>query len=155
MSNEYISTEVAKIVNDEQYPFPKNLAMASAWILANSKGVNLKVINVSKSSSIADYFILASANNPTQARSMADDLLFQIKKHGQEVLSKEGLADAQWILLDFGDIIVHIFQELTRDIYDLDTLWSESPHEQIPNEYYYGPQANSETDSDKDSENYF
>ena len=64
MSADYVSVEVGKVYNDESLEFPLNMAMSAAWILGNKKGLNLKVFNVSGKSSLADYFVLASATNP-------------------------------------------------------------------------------------------
>jgi ribosome-associated protein len=135
MSKEFVQKEVEKII--AQYGHPKNWAMASAWILGNLKGTNLKVIDVSKTSGLADYFIIASAGNPIQAQSMAEEVAHQAKRLKQGVLSVEGKGGSDWILLDLGDVIVHIFNESVRDIYDLDHLYAENPIVEIPQEYYF------------------
>lgn len=136
MSNEYIDKEVDKVVNQAGFEHPQNLAMATAWILGNFKGLNLKVLEVKRKSSLADYFVMGSATNITQAQSMAQEISYQLKKHGQKILSKEGL-NSDWILIDAGDILVHIFQDSTRSIYDLDGLWSDSTQVEIPQDYYF------------------
>ncbi|MFT6603537.1 MAG: ribosome-associated protein, partial [Bacteriovoracaceae bacterium] len=74
MSVEYVNTEVEKIINDKSFEFPQNLAMAAAWIMGNFKGLNLKVLDTRKRGSLADYFIMGSASNMTQAKSMADTI---------------------------------------------------------------------------------
>jgi len=147
MSNEFVQKEVNKII--KEYESPKNMAMASAWILGNLKGSNLKVLDVSKTSGLADYFIIASAQNPIQAGSMAEEVAFQAKRLKQTVLSIEGKGGSDWILLDLGDVIVHIFIESVRDIYDLDQLYGEAPIVEIPQEYY------SSTPAEKSEEGYF
>lgn len=125
-------------MNDSSYEYPKNMAMASAWILGNLKGVNLKVLDVSSTSSLSDYFVICSATNPTQAQSMGQEVLTQLKRHDHQALSKEGWsADSDWMLLDMGDIIVHIFLETSRNVYDLDNLWTEAKTVEIPQEYYF------------------
>jgi ribosome-associated protein len=147
MSVEYVNTEVEKIVKDTSFEFPLNLAMASAWIMGNFKGLNLKVLDTRKRGSLADFFIMGSASNMTQAKSMADAICVQLKKHEVNVLSKEGLGDAEWILLDLGDIIVHIFLDNTRTNYNLDELWQDAPQITIPNEYYFEEPTDSEDES--------
>src|SRR5690606_703851 len=108
MSSEYINNEVDKILKDKKYPYPLNIAMASAWLLGNLKGVNLKILDVGKQSSLADFFILGSATNTTQAQAMAAEVILQMKRAGHEIVSREGMnSGADWILLDIGDIIVH------------------------------------------------
>ena len=136
MSNPYIDSAVNKIMNDTQLEFPLNLALASCWISAHFKGENLKICDARGKSSLADYFILMSSNNTTQAGAIATEISNQLKKHKANCLSKEGLDTSNWILLDFGDVIIHIFQENARDIYDLDTLWADYPRAPIPGEYY-------------------
>ena len=137
MSEKYIAKEVAKIVGNKQLAFPLNMALASAWILANFKGINLKIIDMQKTSSLADYHILSSTENPTTARAMAESLRFHLKRHDLPVCSTEGVEQAQWILLDCGDIIIHIFQEATRDVFDLDELWQQHLTVPIPQDYYF------------------
>jgi ribosome-associated protein len=145
MSNDYVSTEVSKILKDTTLEHPKNLAMAAAWIMGNYKALNLKIYDCSKSSSLTDFYILASTTNSTQTQSMAEEISHQLKNNGIEARSKEGVGTSEWALIDFGDIIVHIFQDSARDIYDLDHLWRNLPQVNIPNEYYFS------TTSDKPS----
>jgi ribosome-associated protein len=137
MSNDYISTEVSKILKDATIEHPKNVAMAAAWIMGNYKALNLKIYDCSKSSSLTDFYILASTTNSTQTQSMAEEISHQLKNNGIEARSKEGVGTSEWALIDFGDIIVHIFQDSARDIYDLDHLWRNLPQVNIPNEYYF------------------
>ena len=137
MSQEFVAAEVNKIINEESIEFPKNMAMASAWILGNLKGINLKILDTSETSSLSDYFIMASATNLIQAKSMADDIVVFMKKHGLTVRSKEGLQGSDWILIDLGDIIVHIFLEAARSVYALEELWAKAPSVSIPENYYF------------------
>jgi ribosome-associated protein len=153
--NDFVTQEVEKIVNDTEFDFPQNMAMAAAWILGNLKGVNLKILNTKKSSSLSDYYILASANNNIQARSMADAITTQLRSHGCKVLSKEGLDDADWILLDLGDIIVHIFLETSRSAYNLDEVWSSGEVIEIPQSYYFSSEEGEVIGATKDDKGYF
>lgn len=133
----YIDTQVEKIYNDKTLEFPLNMAMSSAWLLGNLKGINLKVLDVSKTSSISDFFVLASASNPTQMRAMADVITKQLSQNGATVISKEGFTNADWLLIDCADIIIHIFLESSRSVYDLDSLWREAKSIEIPSSYYF------------------
>jgi ribosome-associated protein len=155
MSAEFISQEIGKIIKDEKFEFPLNLAMATAWILGNFKGINLKVLDVTKSSSLTDFFVLGSATNPTMAQSMADEILRQMKDHGYEVISREGSKKGDdWILLDFGDIIVHVFLDISRNVYDLDNLWDNATEVEIPNSYYFSSDDEEKSD-DSSGKSYF
>ena len=151
MSREYIKTEITKILEKEE--FPKNLALASAWIIANFKGVNIKIFDVSATSSLCDYNIIATAENTTQAKGMVDEIQRQLKAVAK-MNSLEGVSDGEWILLDMLDIIVHIFQDTTRDVFALEELWLNAPQVEIPNEYYYGPGEELKSSNDP-TENYF
>lgn len=147
--NEFINKNVDEIADNKELDFPLNIAMASAWILGNFKGINLKVLDMRKTTSLADYFVLASATNSSMANAMSDEIGKQMKRKGQTIISKEGLHQStDWILIDAGDIIVHIFDESSREAYDIDNLWSV-PSVEIPNEYYYSDEADSTAGDDK------
>jgi len=136
--NEYVQTEVKKVISNTGYEFPLNHAMASAWIVANYKGENLKIFDLRKSSALCDYSILATAQNATQARAMVDEISANLKDNGASIVSYEGYESADWILLDTGDIIVHIFNGPARDVYDLDLVLARNPQVRIPDEFYFG-----------------
>lgn len=152
MANEFVQKEVSKIFK-ETSDTEKAMALASAWIIANFKGVNIKIYDVSTTSSLCDYNLIASAENTTQAKNMADEVQSNLKQNGAQIKSIEGLSDCEWVLIDAGDVIVHIFQETARDIFDLDELWRELPQLEIPNHYYF---SNPEIEDKKETtENYF
>ncbi len=135
--SEYVTQEVQKIMDDSNLEFPKNMAMASAWIIGNFKGISLKVLNMSKLSSLADYYVIGTATNIVQANAMISSISREFKKLGYNVLSKEGTTDKDWVLIDLGDVLVHIFQDHSRELYDVDNLWIEADKIDIPNEYYH------------------
>ena len=136
--NEYINAEVNKVISNSAYEFPLNHAMASAWIVANFKGENLKIFDLRKSSALCDYSILATAQNATQARALVDEISSNLQHFGAKIVSYEGYEGADWILLDTGDIIVHIFNGPARDVYDLDMIFARAPQVKIPEEFYFG-----------------
>lgn len=136
--NEYIQSEVKKVITNPNFEFPLNHAMASTWILANFKGDNLKIFDMKKSTSLCDYAVVATAQNPTQARAMIDEVSVNLKHQGANILSYEGYESADWILLDTGDIMVHVFTGPARDVYDLDLIYSKNPQIKIPEEFYFG-----------------
>nr|WP_072537405.1 ribosome silencing factor [Anaerococcus mediterraneensis] len=84
-------------------------------------------INVIKldDSSIADYFVIATGNSINQTRALADYIEEALAKEGYEVLSKEGLREGEWILIDANDIVIHLFTQKQRQFYDIDNLWEE------------------------------
>ena len=152
MSQSYIDNEIDKVSRD--YEFPLNLAMSAAWVLGNLKGINLKIFNMQKESSLSDYFVIGSANNATQANAMATEIGRQIKRLGHNLISQEGVRHSDWILLDAGDILVHIFIESARDVYGLDQLWKQNPKEEIPQEFYFSGD-DEKAEENNDEKNYF
>ncbi len=137
MANEYIQNEVKKVITNSAFEFPLNHAMASAWIMANFKGDNLKIFDMRKSSALVDFSIMATAQNATQARAMADEISFNLKNQGANIVSYEGYESADWILLDTGDIMVHVFNGHARDVYDLDMVYAKNPQIKIPEDFYF------------------
>lgn len=144
--NEFVQNEVKKVLGTQGFEFPLNHAMAAAWILANFKGDNLKVFDMKRTSALTDFAILATAQNATQARAMADEISQVLKQNGANLVSFEGYESADWILVDTGDIIVHVFNGAARDIYDLDMVFVKNPQVKIPEEYYFGTPATAKKD---------
>lgn len=95
----------------------------------DKKAFDLDVLSVGDLTSIADYFILASASNERQAAAIADSVVEKLKADlGVRPLLVEGTTPGRWILLDFGDFIVHIFTEDVRRFYGLERLWGDAPN---------------------------
>lgn len=136
--NEYVQNEVTKVITNAEYAFPLNHAMATAWILANFKGDNLKIFDMRKTSALCDYSIMATAQNATQARAMIDEVSANLKNQGAHIVSYEGYEGADWILLDTGDIMVHVFNGPARDVYDLDMIYAKNAQVKIPESFYFG-----------------
>lgn len=83
---------------------------------------DIKIIKL-EDSSVADYFVIATGNSINQTRALADYIEDALYKEGFEIISKEGLREGEWILIDVSDVIVHIFTQKQRKFYDLDDLW--------------------------------
>lgn len=145
--NEYIQSEVNKVITNSAFEFPLNHAMASAWILANFKGDNLKIFDMRKSTSLCDFSIVATAQNATQARAMQDEISANLKNQGASIISYEGYESADWILLDTGDVMIHVFNGPSRDVYDLDMIYARNPQVKIPEEFYFSQAAEAKTTS--------
>ena len=110
----------------------KEMARIAYNALEEKKAVDIRVINIEKVSVIADYFLVASGNNRNQIQALADSVEEALYKAGYQVRQKEGVQSANWILMDYGDIIVHIFDQENRLFYDLERIWSDG--EIIPKE---------------------
>lgn len=97
-----------------------------AALLDSKKAEDIRVINIAKLSALADYFVIASASNSSLAQALSDEVEEMMSKElGIEPKRIEGYQGASWILLDFGDILVHIFYREARQYYGLDKLWSD------------------------------
>jgi ribosome-associated protein len=104
--------------------------MAAAAL--EKKARNPVLLKVTELVSYADYLLILTATSAPQAKAIAEGVMASAKKAGFEVNSKEGLASARWILIDVGDVVMHIFQPEDRDYYDLEALWLEAPRVEIP-----------------------
>lgn len=98
-----------------------------AKLLDSKKGINIKAIQVQELTSIGDYFVIASGSSVPQVKALSDEVEEKLSKLGLEPRRIEGYQTASWILLDYIDVIVHIFLEETRDFYSLERLWSDAP----------------------------
>lgn len=101
------------------------LAKTAVDALADKKGEDIRVIDISQVSVIADYFIIAGGSNHSQIQALCDNVEEQLGKAGCPVRQIEGYDSANWILLDFGDVIVHIFDKENRLLYDLERIWRD------------------------------
>lgn len=93
-------------------------------LLEDKKAQNVVILDVSKYTNIADYFVISTATSATHARALAEYLKDELEKQGHTIDHIEGLEHANWVLIDLTDVIVHIFQEDHRSYYDLEWLYS-------------------------------
>ena len=93
--------------------------------LEDKKAEYIKVIDISEVSVIADYFIIAGGNNPSQIQALSNNVEEKLGRAGCPAKQIEGYDTANWVLLDFGDIIVHIFDKENRLLYDLERIWRD------------------------------
>ncbi len=100
-------------------------AKETAKILSEKKGLDIKVIEISDVSVIADYMVIATGNSSTHVKALADEVEEQLDNMGVSVSHIEGYRSNSWILLDYIDIIVHVFSNEAREYYDLDRLWED------------------------------
>lgn len=90
------------------------------------KALDLVLLDVAGFSSFADFFIICSGKSSRQVQGIADNIERSLKEQGIRPLGVEGRRDGQWILMDYGEVIIHIFYEPVRNFYDLESLWSEA-----------------------------
>lgn len=103
----------------------KLMAKEAILALEDKKAEDIRIIDISQVSVIADYFIIANGNNVSQIQAMADEVEEKLYKAGYPLKQKEGYRNANWVLMDFGDIIVHIFDKENRLFYDLERIWRD------------------------------
>ena len=93
--------------------------------LEDRKGEDIKVIDISQISVLADYFIIANGSNDNQVKALVDSVEEKLGKAGYEAKQREGYGLGSWVLLDFGEIIVHVFDKENRLFYDLERIWRD------------------------------
>lgn len=103
----------------------KELAKLACDTLDDKKALEIKVINIENVSTLADYFIIASGTNHNQVQAMADNVDETLGRAGYEPKQIEGYQNANWILMDYRDIVIHIFDEENRLFYDLERIWRD------------------------------
>lgn len=104
----------------------KTLAEAIAYVLDEKKGHEIKMLFVEDKTILADYFVICTGNSNTQVKALGDEVEFKIGQRGVKPIHYEGRDNGSWALIDFGTVIVHIFDRAARDFYNLDKLWSDA-----------------------------
>jgi len=121
-------------------------ALVEPFITAarNRKVIELTVLDVHELTSVADAFIVCSGRSNRQVTAIADHIVRDLKKQGIRPLSVEGLKDGHWILIDYGDVIIHVFYEPVRAFYDLEGLWADARRIDVPDRSIMTPQTETE-----------
>ena len=103
----------------------KEMARLAFQAMEEKKAHDIRIIRISKISVLADYFLIASGSNKNQVQAMVDNVQEELHKAGYTPKQIEGYNTANWILLDYGDIIIHVFDEENRLFYDLERIWRD------------------------------
>ena len=93
----------------------------------DKKAFDILILDIREFTSIADYFVICSGSNTTQVNAIADSIAHTLAKAGIHYSHVEGATAASWVLIDFGDVVVHVFEEQTRTYYSLEKLWGDAP----------------------------
>lgn len=107
----------------------KEMAMKIAAFANDKKAADILLLNMEGLSPVTDYFVICSASNNILVKAIADNIEDKMAELGVYPAHKEGYADGRWILLDYGDIVAHIFLEEERDFYNIEQLWADAPSE--------------------------
>jgi ribosome-associated protein len=106
-------------------------ALKCAELAFDKKAFDIRALDISRVSSIADFLVIISGASDKQNQAIADSIRTGLKKYGK-VQDMEGVSEGKWIVMDYGDVLVHIFHEPLRRYYDLDGLWSMAPKLELP-----------------------
>jgi ribosome-associated protein len=106
--------------------------LTAARAADSKKAVDLRILDLREITSFADYFVVSTGANQRQIQAIADEVLAQVKALGHSTLGLEGYDKAEWVLIDFGDFLVHVFSEQARKFYDLERLWRAATDVPLP-----------------------
>ncbi len=108
------------------------MALKAVDYALDKKGIDLKLIDVRELSSLTDFLLLVSGRSDRQVQAIAENIRTEFKhNHDTIPLAVEGMDQGRWVLLDYGEIMVHVFQQPVREFYDLEGLWSEAPEVEL------------------------
>ncbi len=119
------------IKNTNEQPLPldagdaKALAEAIAEVLDSKKGHDIKILHVEDKTVIAEYFVLCTGNSSTQIKALAGEVEFKLAERGVDAYGVEGRDNNSWLVLDYSNVIVHIFSRESREFYNLDKLYAD------------------------------
>ena len=100
-------------------------------VLDSKKGIDIRVLDIRGLSVLADYFVIVTGSSDRQVQALADNVEEELDKEGVYPINKEGYNTAEWVLLGYDDVIVHIFQRETREFYGLEHVWQDAPEVDI------------------------
>lgn len=112
----------------------KKFAKLIADIILTKKGYDINILEIKKISSIADYFVICSADSDRQVKAIADEVDDRLREQGIKSVHREGYESLSWVILDYFDVMVHIFKSESRTFYNLEKLWGDAPVIRIKDE---------------------
>ena len=104
----------------------KDLADAAGRLAVQKKAWDVVVLDLSGLTDIADYFVLATGGSERHVKTIAEAVEHDMKGKGIPLLSTEGYEEGRWVIIDYGDVVIHVFLESVRELYDLENLWIEA-----------------------------
>lgn len=109
------------------------LALAAARVAADTRGSDIRVIDLRKLTPVVDYFVIATGTSRRQMHAMADEIEKAVKQELHDLKrGGEGYEEGRWIVLDYGSVMIHLFDSEARDYWDLEGLWSDAPRVAVP-----------------------
>jgi ribosome-associated protein len=107
-------------------------ARVAAAAIEDKKGLDVSLLDVSELLVVTEVFVIANGTSPRHVRSLVDDAEQALRAADRKPYRREGKEYGRWVLLDYGDVVIHVFDEETRDFYDLERLWSDAPRLDFP-----------------------
>lgn len=121
------SDRMASRVPDDQIAYSLKMAQAAVKAAAENRGQHIMLLDLTKQTALFDFFVIASGSSRRQLAAMSNEIDQVMKKDfGERRMSIAGYEESRWIVLDYGSIVVHLFDEETREFYDLESLWADS-----------------------------
>lgn len=114
----------------------RELAFAAAKALNSKKGRDICVLYIEDLTVVSDYIVIAGGGSATQVKALAEEVEFQLGQQGVKTLRTEGYPAKNWILLDYGSVIIHVFDPEAREYYDLERLWADGKPVELPLEQW-------------------
>jgi ribosome-associated protein len=127
-------SQLKAVVKEPEPPQLDERMLTALEAAAEKKAINSVVLDLREIASFTDYFVITSGTNERQVQAISDEIVETLKKTGTSAARVEGYKTAEWILLDYGDFVVHVFDEKARTFYDLERLWRESRRVELPRE---------------------
>jgi len=106
---------------------PRELAESVAALALDRKAADVVVLDLREISSVTDYFVICTGRSDVHVRAIVERIETALAERGERPLAREGVAHGAWALLDYGDVVIHVFQPDSRAFYDLERLWSQAP----------------------------
>ena len=103
----------------------KEMALAAAKALDSKKGRDIKVLEIDKITTLADYFVICSGGSNTQINALCDEVEKELDKLGEQPLHREGYRGGTWVVLDYACVVIHVFNDEARKFYSLEHLWAD------------------------------
>jgi ribosome-associated protein len=125
-------TRKASASNDECVEELDERICAALRAASDKKALQMIVLDLREVANFTDYFLITSGTNPRQVQAIADEVVERLKKQGTRAARVEGYQTAEWILVDYGDFVVHIFEDKARRFYDLERLWRDAVRVELP-----------------------
>lgn len=117
----------------------REIALAAVKAADDKKATDIMAIDVAELLVVTDYFVICTGNTDRQVKTIADEIEEQLRVNcGIKPIGREGETEGKWILLDFADVVVHVFQPAEREFYRLEKLWGEAPRLELPTDVEHG-----------------